>query len=234
MARLGRPASPGFTSVEASTFRRIFRSQCSNVGASHGDIGRAIDEYGLADNADGVTVVQNALAPARKLTHRTARIIVAGLFLAESVRMTQPLERQQLALTTLGGAMYAYRAWGPDPAIPAFIPLDAIDALASRLSDGRPALRKLLSRRLHAEASTFARAWCEHVRRTPITRTTSQIIAFIELSEELVRNEYGLDSSERIFTLGPEFDTLNHERPDLTRDFLHELSRAHAIDARKK
>jgi hypothetical protein len=213
----------------------MFRNQRAFIGASNRAVGRAIDKFKIAGKADGLTVLQNALSPARKLTHRAARIIVAGLFLADRGRTAERLEKQQFALTTLGGAMFAYHAWDPHPAIPAIIPLEAIDRLAERLAPGRPALRKMLSRRLHAEAPSMGRAWCERVRRTPMAGTSPRIIEFIELIEGLVRAEFPashLEPPGLMFSLGPEFTILHRERPDVTQDFLRELARAHAIDAR--
>jgi hypothetical protein len=233
----GRPASPGFTAAQAASFRRIFRNQCAFIGATNKGVGRAIDDFGIAGNADGLTVLQNALSPARKLTQRVARIIVAGLFLGDSERTAERIEKQKCALTALGGALYTYRAWNPRPAIPAFIPLDAVDRLAAQLAAGRPALRKMLSQRLRAEAPAMGRAWCERVRRTPIASTTARIIEFVELMEGLVRTEFAAsyaEPQELMFSLGPEFGVLHRERPDLTQDFLRELARAHAIDARSK
>ncbi|MHB1549593.1 MAG: hypothetical protein ACYCX6_00130 [Vulcanimicrobiaceae bacterium] len=237
MGRPGRPASLGFTAAQAARFRRLFRNQRALVGASNRDIGRAINKFRIAGKADGLTVLQNALSPARKLTHRAARIIVAGLFLGDSVRTTGffEIKRRQFALSTLGGALYGDRAWDPHPAIPAFIPLDAVDSLAARLADGRPALRKILSQRLRAEAPAMGRAWCERVRRTPIAGTTPRILEFIQRIEGLVRAEFSVSNvepPELMFSLGPEFGILHRERPDLTQDFLHELARAHHIDAR--
>lgn len=239
MRHLGRPASPGFTAAQAANFRRIFRKQRDFIGASNKDVGQGIDDFRIAGEADGFTVLQNALSSARKLTHRVARIIVAGLFLGESVRITDffEIKRQQFALTTLGGALYAYRAWDPNPAIPAFIPLDAIDRLAARLAAGRPGLRKTLSQRLRAEAPAMGRAWCERIRLTPIAGSTPQIIEFIQRIEGLVRAEFAVlnvEPPEPMFSLGPEFGILHRERPDVTQDFLRELARAHHIDARSK
>ncbi|MHB8195862.1 MAG: hypothetical protein ACYDFQ_07250 [Vulcanimicrobiaceae bacterium] len=178
--------------------------------------------------------MQNALSPARKLTHRVARIIVAGLFLGGSGCTAERFEKEKSALTRLGGAMYAYHAWDPDPAIPAFIPIEAVDRLAARLAPGRPALRKKLGQRLRAEAPAMGRAWCERVRRTPIAGTTPRIIEFIKLCEGLVRAEFAAIEQPEMFSLGPEFGVLHRERPDLTQDFLRELARAHSIDARSK
>jgi len=234
MAQPGRPASPGFTAAQAARFRRIFRNQCAFIGASNMDVGNAVDEFGLAGKADGLTLLQNALSSTRKLTHRVARIIVAGLFLGDSGRRAERFEKQKFALTTLGGALYAYRAWDPHPAIPAFIPLEAVDRLAAHLAFGRPALRKIVSERLRTDAPAMGQAWCERVRRTPIPGTTPRILEFIELIEGLVRAEFAIEPPELMFSLGREFDILHRERPDLTRHFLRELARAHAIDARSK
>lgn len=255
IGRPGRPASPGFTQAQARKFRSIFRKECVSIGVSNTNVGRAIEDYELVGRADGLTVLQNALSPARKLTHRTARILVAGLFLAaerfekrlerlgdEFVRIIDGaidlrFEKQKLALVTLGGAMYAYHAWDPDPAIPAFIPLEAIDHLAGRLAPKRPGLKKALSQKLRADAPAMARAWCERLRRTPIKGSTPQIIDFIERLERLVRAEFPSPQIEPyglLFSLGSEFEVLRRERPDLTQHFLQQLSRAHSIDARSQ
>lgn len=131
--------------------------------------------------------------------------------------------------------MFAYHALDPQPAIPAFIPFEVIDRLVDRLAPRGPALRKRLSQTLRADAPAMGRAWCERVRRTPIAAKTPRIIEFIELIEGLVRTDFPAQLDEPhglMFSLGPEFDVLHRERPDLTEDFLRQLARAHAIDAR--
>lgn len=234
MGRVGRPVSLGFSTAEAIQFRRIFRQQSKLIGASNSETGDAIDRFQLGGKADGLTLLQNALSPKRKLTHRVARIIVAGLFLGKTIRDDKRSLRQQNALVALGGAMYAFKAWDPNPAIPAYIPPEVIDDLAARLAAGRRSLGKLLSKRLSEAAPAMARAWCERARRTPIKRKSAKIIETINVLEDMVRADYPAPArdEETLFSLGPEFDILHRERPELTKGFLSELNRAHSIDGR--
>ena len=213
-------------------FRRQFRIYRTSIGVTNNEIGTAIDNYCIAENSDGLTEVQNALAPQRKLTHRVARIITAGLILAGE---DSPMRNQnkRLALLVLGGAMYANRAWNSKPAVPAFIPLEAIDDLAAWLAPKSKNLRIVLSERLRSEAPAMGLAWCEHVRRTPLRGTSAQILDFVNQVESLVRTEFDGISPERVLNLGSEFEIVNRERPDLTQDFLREFARAHSIDGRE-
>lgn len=235
MQQLGRPKSPGFTVAQADSFRRIFSNQRASLRVPNKAISQAIDDFEIGSNADSCSLLQNAFAAKRRLTHRVARIIVAGLILADGDPIPARVEKQKLALTALGGALYAYRAWDPDPAVAAFIPFEAIESLADNLSAGRPAARRLIIQKLRAEVPAMGRAWCERMRRTPIKGATPRILELVSLMEGMVRSEitaFYPESPASSFYLGPEFDILHRERPHVTEYFLEHLARAHSIDGR--
>lgn len=231
MTRFGRPRAPGFTTAQALQFRRIFRAQAAAASVSFTAIGEAIETANLA--VDGVAMVRNALAPSRRLTYRTARVVTVGLLLAIPANATRT---QVLAIDALASALYHFGAFARRVP-PAFIPKGSIDALATTLAGGGKALRAALRAKLRAQSPEMGQAWVEWMRRVPIKGNSSQIVGFIERTEKLVRAEFPAPYAKApgpTFSLGREFDVLLRERPDLMQHFLHNLNRAHSMDARSE
>ncbi len=255
---MGRPLSSGLTDTQRARFQSLFRSQRVLLGASNVAIGAGIDAYPLAGDVDGLTIVQNALSPSRKLTYRQARIAVVGLFLSkpgrrseierDRVRAATLFAREKGAFNTLAELLYASGAWAdPRTELPVFVPLDVADKLAKRLvaaavqrglrssETKRDTLADKLSQSLHDLAPQMARSWCDFVLRTRVARKTPQAFDFVE---ELARVGFAdcyIAPGREASAFGPEFEVLHRERPCLTAGMaMPRQSKPHLVKGKSK
>ncbi len=238
-----RPVEPGFTASQARVFREKFRACREALRATNADIGTALDKYAakhakaLGGRGDGTRAVTSALARARvKLTHRTARRLVVGLFLSEPARQSEHepkcFKREKGGFNELADLLYGFGAWrDARRELPVFIPLDVADKFAEWLAaaavehgngigDGKRAvLARALRQSLRAQAPLMARSWCDVALKTRVARKPGAPDV-IEGLAQIGFGDRSIPPGRESSSFGPELAVLHRERPELTQGMI--------------